>query len=103
MTPRRIRLTLGLCVAAGCTPEPEPCLDPYLPTGPVAEDHCDCPEGFLYYCANADTCAGTIGLTTCEPRDSSVFYMPIYCDCPVAWNEHGAFYVTCDGATGTGE
>ncbi len=91
------RIPVLFLLAAACD-QPGPCLTPYLPTGPVAADHCDCPEGFLYYCAEAETCTGEIGVTTCESRsNSSVFYYPAYCDntCTVAWNEHGAFYVTC--------
>lgn len=76
--------------------------EPYLPTGFPAGSLCDCPDGVLYYCDNAGTCAGEVGVTTCEGTPAQQqLNRHQFCDgCRAAVRPGGAFYVVCDSPQG---
>lgn len=87
-------IALFALLHTGCQADPLCPASQFVPTGPEASEPCDCPDGVLYYCADASACAGEVGKTTCEAPSvhSALNWCP---SCRVAFTEQGAVYYDC--------
>lgn len=95
---RRFHPVVGLMggVLMGCG-DPSLCFEPYEPSGLYAESSCDCTDGILYLCSNAETCSGEVGRTSCEFA-ALEYSLNVGRDCPeceVRFTDAGAVFMEC--------